>query len=72
MNRMPQQEPVTQLNFPLTTIKAIDAYLHKECKAREKAIMGDDLSEAFQASQRIALLLERRTVLTIALTKASA
>ena len=67
MSGMPQ-EP-TQLNFPLTTIKAVDGYLKRECTTREKAIAADDLGEALQATQRIYLLLERRTVLQNALTK---
>lgn len=73
MSGMPQ-EPVkeTQLNFPLTTVKAVDGCLKRECKAREKAILADDLGEALQASQRIALLLERRMILTNALSRVSA
>lgn len=71
MSGMPQEQ-VTQLNFPLTTIKAVDAYLHKACREREAAIRAENLDKAFEASSRIALLLERRTVLTAALAKVPA
>ena len=67
MSGMPQ-EPVTQLSFPMTTIKAVDAYLRKACREREAAIMREDAGQAFQSNQQIAILLERRTVLSRTLT----